>query len=122
MIKIADLITIGITLFFLSFVWAGLLVENVVVALVISLAVEGCFIVVATALRRREDTPRAYDRLALELSIEGPAFLVEKLKSILKNNNFESGFNSVIKSDLCPRMLKRDKVLKNHIVFKTEYK
>ena len=95
MIKIADLITIGITLFFLSFVWAGLLVENVAVALIISLAIEGFFVVIAVALRRREDTPYAYDRLALELSIKGPSFLVEKLKTILKNHTFESGFNFI---------------------------
>ena len=95
MMKIVDLITIGIVLLFLSFVWAGLLFENVALAIVISLAVEGIFVVIAVALRRREEAPYRYDRLALELSVKGPSYLVEKLKTILKNNEFESGFNYI---------------------------
>ncbi|MBR5174251.1 MAG: hypothetical protein IKW16_04820 [Clostridia bacterium] len=96
MIKISDFITIGIVILFLTFVWAGLLFENVAVAIVVSIAVEGIFIVIAFALRRREEAPYAYDRLALELSIQGPSFLVEKLKTILKNEAFESGFNYIL--------------------------
>ena len=52
MIKISDLITIGIVILFLTFVWAGLLFENVAVAIVVAVAVEGIFIVIAFALRR----------------------------------------------------------------------
>ncbi|MBR7163147.1 MAG: hypothetical protein IKD35_04145 [Clostridia bacterium] len=95
MAKITDLITIGILLLFLTFVWAGLLFENVALAIVIALAVEGIYIVVSVALRRREDAPYAYDRLALELSVRGPSFLIENLKTILKNHDFESGLNFI---------------------------
>ncbi len=95
MTKTTDLITIGIVLLFLTFVWAGLICENVSVAIIISVAIEGFYIVIAVALRRREGAPYAYDRLALELSIRGPSFLVENLKTILKNNEFESGFNYI---------------------------
>ena len=95
MIKIADLVTIGIVVLFLTFVWAGLLFENVALAVVVSVAMEGIYIVVAIALRRREEAPYAYDRLALELSVRGPNFLVENLKTILKNQEFESGLNYI---------------------------
>lgn len=95
MIKIGDLVTIGIVILFLTFVWAGLLFDNIAVAIIISVACEGIFAVIATALRKREEAPYAYDRLALELSIKGPSFLVEKLKTILKNRTFESGFNYI---------------------------
>lgn len=95
MIKIADYISIGIVILFLTFVWAGLLSENVALAIIVSLAVEGIFVVIACAMRKREDAPCAYDRLALELSVEGPSFLIEKLKTILKNHAFESGLNYI---------------------------
>ena len=95
MIKIVDYISIGIVILFLTFVWAGLLSENVALAIIVSLAVEGIFVVIACAMRKREDAPCAYDRLALELSVEGPSFLIEKLKTILKNHTFESGLNYI---------------------------
>ena len=95
MAKISDLITIAVVILFLTFVWAGLLFENVAVAIIISIAVEGIFIVIAVALQRREAPSYAYERLALELSVQGPTFLIEKLKTILNNRVFESGFNYI---------------------------
>ncbi len=95
MTKIFDLISIGVIIAFLSFVWVGLILEDVVVSIIISIAITGGFFVVAHALRSREEKPYAYDRLALELSIRGPSFLVENIKTILRNNIFESGFNYI---------------------------
>lgn len=95
MTKIFDLISIGVIIAFLSFVWVGLILEDVALSIVISLAITGGFFVVAHALRSREEKPYAYDRLALELSVRGPSFLIENLKTILKNHTFESGFNYI---------------------------
>ena len=95
MIKIADYVSIGIVILFLTFVWAGLIWENVALAIIISVAVECIFIVIAIASRKREEAPYAYDRLALELSVRGPSFLIENLKTILKNHTFESGLNYI---------------------------
>ena len=95
MTKIFDLISVGVIIAFLSFVWAGLILEDVALSIVISIAITCGFFVIAHAITTREEKPYAYDRLALELSVRGPSFLVENLKTILKNHTFESGFNYI---------------------------
>lgn len=95
MAKIVDYISATIIIGFLTFVWSGLALKNIVLALAISVAVVGLFLVVFTKLFKREGKPYHQDRLALELAVKGPSFLIEILKSILQNRVFESGFNYI---------------------------
>ena len=95
MAKITDFFSVSVLLAFLTFTWAGLLLDNIVLAVVVAVTVTAVFVTIMVKLRGREEKPYRYDRLALELSVRGPSFLVEILKSILKNRVFESGFNFI---------------------------
>ncbi len=91
MTKIFDFVTITILILFLTFVWSGLLLESIPLAVIVAVSVTAVFIIVAYKIKGRGVKPYTYDRLALELSVKGPRYLVEILKSILKNRVFESG-------------------------------
>ena len=95
MAKITDFFSVSVLLAFLTFTWAGLLLDNIVLAVVVAVTVTAVFVTIMVKLRGREEKPYKYDRLAIELSVRGPSFLVEILKSILKNRVFESGFNFI---------------------------
>ena len=85
MAKITDFFSVSVLLAFLTFTWAGLLLDNIVLAVVVAVTVTAVFVTIMVKLRGREEKPYRYDRLALELSVRGPSFLVEILKIILKN-------------------------------------
>ena len=95
MAKIADFVSVTVIIGFLTFVWAGLVLKNVLLSLIVALSVVAVFLVIALKVRRRGDKPYQQDRLALELAVKGPPFLVEILKSILQNKVFDSGFNFI---------------------------
>ncbi len=95
MAKIFDFIMVEILIFFLTLVWVGLLVENLLVSVIVSVSLALIFALIMNKLKGRGEKPYAYDRLALELSVKGPNFLIEILKSILKNRVFESSFNYI---------------------------
>jgi hypothetical protein len=95
MARIVDYVSITLIIGFLTFVWAGLALESVALSLIVSVTVVSVFLVIVLKLGRRGEKPYQQDRLALELAIKGPSFLVEILKSILQNRVFESGLNYV---------------------------
>lgn len=93
--KAIDLIFLTLIVFALVFVWTGNYID-VGLALVLSVAITALALVTIVYFIRQKSKPYDKDRLALELSVKGSGYLVEILKSILKNAVFESGSNWIL--------------------------
>lgn len=95
MTKIIDVFTLTLTIFLLSIVWTGRYL-NVGLALLLSSTLTALTVITTIYLKKQNSKPYDKDRLALELSVRGNEYLVEILKSILKNAVFESGSNWIL--------------------------
>ncbi len=93
--KTIDLIFLTLIVFALIFVWTGNYLD-IGPTLVLSVAITALTIVTVVHFIRQKIKPYDKDRLALELSVRGSGYLVEILKSILKNAVFESGSNWIL--------------------------
>lgn len=95
MAKTIDLIFLAISVFMLTLVWTNLYLN---IGLAITISIVAAFVATFSVIyfKRQKSKPYGTDRLALELSLKGNAYLVEILKSILKNTVFESGSNWIL--------------------------
>lgn len=96
--RVLDYIALTIITFLLVFVWTGYLFN-----LVIALTVASAFTVIAVGtvyyVKSKRNKPYGHERLALELSVRGSKYLVDLLKSTIKNAEFENGINYILLSD-----------------------
>lgn len=95
MAKTIDLIFLTLSVFMLTLVWTNLYLN---IGLAITLSIATALIVTFSVIyfKKQKSKPYGTDRLALELSLRGNAYLVEILKSILKNAVFESCSNWIL--------------------------
>ena len=57
MAKITDFFSVSVLLAFLTFTWAGLLLDNIVLAVVVAVTVTAVFVTIMVKLRGREEKP-----------------------------------------------------------------
>ncbi len=93
MAKTFDYISLTIVLLLLTFVWSALLFKSWIVSLIFSIAFTVAVIVTVRYLLSKRNRPYTYDRLELEFAIKGNEYVVNLLKSALKNGVTESGTN-----------------------------
>ncbi len=95
MAKIIDYISVSVITTLLTFVWSVYLFDNFVAGLVFSIGISIVVVLTIYYVTSKKQKPYTYDRLALEFSIKGSEYVVNIFKSILKNQQIESGCNYV---------------------------
>ncbi len=96
MARTLDYISLTIVLLLLTFVWSTLLFKSWIVSLIFSIAFTVAVIVTIRYLMSKRHRPYTYDRLELEFAIKGNEYVVNLLKSTLKNGVTESGSNFLV--------------------------
>lgn len=99
MSRAVDYVILTLTVFLLTLVWSGFLFGKWVYAIITATALTAIAVCSVYYFKTRNEKPYSYDRLALEFSVRGSKYLVNILKSILKNNVFESGDNYILLDD-----------------------
>ncbi len=99
MSRILDYIVLTIAVFLLTLVWSSLLFDKWVYPILISCALTSIAVITLWYITKAKGKPYSYDRLALELSVKGSKYLINIVKSILKNDNFENGENYLLLQD-----------------------
>lgn len=96
MAKVIDCIFASIIVLLLSFVFATLAFKNAIGALVFSCAFSLLIMISLHHFSKRNHKPYTYDRLETEFCIRGGEYVVDLLKSCLKNNKIENGGNYIL--------------------------
>ncbi len=96
MAKVIDCIFASIIVLLLSFVFATLAFKNAIGALIFSCAFSLLIMISLHHFSKRNHKPYTYDRLETEFCIRGGEYVVDLLKSCLKNNKIENGGNYIL--------------------------
>ena len=96
MAKLIDYAALTVATFIMTFVWAAYLFKGYVGALIFSSALTFAIVVTVRYVKAKTGKPYSYDRLALEFSVKGDEYVIELIKSILKNDEIESGKNYIL--------------------------
>lgn len=98
MAKIIDYISLTIIVFLTTFVWSAYLFKGYVGAIIFSSAMALIAAVTIKYVRSRISKPYTYDRLSLELSLRGNAYVIDLIKPLLKADT-ECGSNYIVLKD-----------------------
>lgn len=96
MAKIVDYIGISLSVFVFSLAWIHFLSGNFLMSLIWSTTLSIAVLLTIYYVNIRKKKPYSYDRLSLELSVQGSEYLVKIFESILKNAVIESGLNYIL--------------------------
>ena len=96
MAKTIDYIALTIVVLLLTFVWSTLLFKNWIISIIFSIAFTAALVLTVRYLLSKRNRPYTYDRLALEFSVKGNRYVIDLLKSLLKNGVLESGSNFIL--------------------------
>lgn len=96
MAKALDYIFASIIVTLTTFVWSALLFKNAVGAIVFSIAFSSVILVSVRYFSKRNQKPYTYDRLETEFCIRGGEYIVNLIKTALKNPQIENGSNYIL--------------------------
>lgn len=96
MAKALNYIFASVIVMLATFVWSALLFKNATGAIIFSIAFSFAIVVSAYYFSKRNQKPYTYDRLETEFCIRGGAYVIELLKTTLKNNKIENGCNYIL--------------------------
>lgn len=96
MAKALNYIFASVVVMLATFVWSALLFKNAIGAIIFSIAFSFAIVVSAYYFSKRNQKPYTYDRLETEFCIRGGAYVIELLKTALKNNKIENGCNYIL--------------------------
>lgn len=96
MAKILDYISLSVIILLVTFVWSTLAFGNWIVSLIFSIALTIAAIFTVKYVKSKKNKPYTYDRLAFEFAMRGSEYIVQIFKSIIKNDEFESGSNYIL--------------------------
>lgn len=96
MAKLIDYISITLLFFALTFVWTSLAFKNLAASLIASTAFSIIAIITVRKFTHKDGKPYTYDRLEFEFCIQGNKYVIDLLKSTIKNAQIESGENHIL--------------------------
>lgn len=96
MAKALNYIFASVIVMLATFVWSALLFKNATGAIIFSVAFSFAIVVSAYYFSKRNQKPYTYDRLETEFCIRGGAYVIELLKTTLKNTKIENGCNYIL--------------------------
>lgn len=96
MAKALNYIFASVIVMLATFVWSALLFKNATGAIIFSIAFSFAIVVSAYYFSKRNQKPYTYDRLETEFCIRGGAYVIELLKTTLKNTKIENGCNYIL--------------------------
>lgn len=96
MAKALNYIFASVIVMLATFVWSALLFKNAIGAIIFSIAFSFAIVVSAYYFSKRNQKPYTYDRLETEFCIRGGAYVIELLKTTLKNTKIENGCNYIL--------------------------
>ena len=96
MAKALDYIFASIIVTLTTFVWSALLFKNAVGAIVFSIVFSSVILVSVRYFSKRNQKPYTYDRLETEFCIRGGEYIVNLIKTALKNPQIENGSNYIL--------------------------
>lgn len=96
MAKLIDYISITLLFFALTFVWTSLAFKNLAASLIASTAFSIITIITVRKFTNKDGKPYTYDRLEFEFCIQGNKYVIDLLKSTIKNAKIESGENYIL--------------------------
>lgn len=99
MSKALDYVSLTIILLLSTFAWSTLFLPGWIYPLIFSSAFSAIVVYSVRRVLSKKNKPCNYDRLALELSVRGSEYLINLIKSTLKNDKIESGSNYIILND-----------------------
>lgn len=96
MAKAVDFVSISILTFILTFVWATLAFKNAIVALLFSMTIVVLLTLTIIRFFKSSQRPYTYERLEFEFCIQGNEYVINTLKSIIKNDKIDNGSNYIL--------------------------
>ena len=96
MAKALNYIFASVIVMLATFVWSALLFKNAIGAIIFSIAFSFAIVVSVYYFSKRNQKPYTYDRLETEFCIRGGAYVIELLKTTLKNTKIENGCNYIL--------------------------
>lgn len=96
MAKALNYIFASVIVMLATFVWSALLFKNAIGAIIFSIAFSFAIVVSVYYFSKRNQKPYTYDRLETEFCIRGGAYVIELLKTTLKNIKIENGCNYIL--------------------------
>ncbi len=99
MAKTVDYIALTVIIFMLTLVWSAIAFGNFIGAIIFSCALSVAITFSVKYFSKNKKRPYSYDRLALELSVEGSGYLINLIRSTIKNDKIESGFDYILFDD-----------------------
>ncbi|MEG2540804.1 MAG: hypothetical protein RSB59_03410 [Clostridia bacterium] len=99
MSRVIDYISLTFIIFLLTFVWTTLAFSSWIVALIFSVAITLISVITTKFFLSKRHKPYSYDRLSLELSVQGNEYLINLIKSAIKNKQIESSSNYILTKD-----------------------
>lgn len=99
MSKALDYISLTIVIFLLMLVLSTFIFTKWAVVFLFASATTLVILFTVYYISGKHTRPYSYDRLAMEFSVRGASYLINLVKSTIKNNDFESGSNYIIIED-----------------------
>lgn len=96
MAKALDYISATVIILILTFVWSTLAFKNWIVSLIFSMTLTAITVFTVRKFSHSQQKPYTYERLETEFCIQGNGYVIELLKSCLKNAEIENGCNYIL--------------------------
>lgn len=96
MAKAVDFVSISILTFILTFVWATLAFKNPIVSLIFSITIAILLTLTILRIFKSSQRPYTYERLEFEFCVQGNEYVINTIKSIIKNDKIYNGSNFIL--------------------------